>query len=214
MRHHGRRSGEMVGALLALLAGACTGDLGSGRGGGDGGARDAGGATNSGSTMDAARVDAGAGVDGGPGTDAATGVDAPGPTPDAGADGGALVCRPEPRDCSPAPVMMEDYCVRGTSCYLGDVQAAVRATISAHPEWFDSTGSCSIILDVGSFMDDVAARIVARGVCAIRDPNAPDEEVTLKYSNVFTENFDIVASTGCARYGDPIYTSTCFPAWW
>jgi len=60
----------------------------------------------------------------------------------------------------------------------------------------------------------VVADVVARGHCAIRDPNAPGEEITVKRDNGFSENFDIVASTGCARSGDAIYTGYCAPAWW
>lgn len=204
--------------VAATLAVGCDGTIGSNDDGGrrmDAGRADAGERADAGAMdatspdLDAAVLDA-AVLDATAPTDA--GIDAA--TPDAGVDSGILECRPEPRDCSPSSVTMEDYCIDGTSCYLATVQSAVRDTISAHPEWFDSSGSCSIILDVDAFMDAVVADIVAHGICAIRDPNAPGEEVTLKYSNVFTENFDIVASTGCARYGSPIYTSTCFPAWW
>lgn len=63
-------------------------------------------------------------------------------------------------------------------------------------------------------MNAVVDRAVAGGLCCIRDPNAPGEEVTVKYSNGFTENFDLVASTGCARYGSAICTGYCAPAWW
>lgn len=208
-------------ALAAvMLALGCDGTIGRNADGGprmDAGSRDA--ATDA-AGMDAQLPDAGtfeAGTfdAGGPdgGSLDASDLDAP-MRPDAGTDSGALECRPEPRDCSPSAVTMEDYCIDGTSCYLAAVQASVRGVIMAHPDWFDSTGPCNIILNVDAFMDAVVMEIVGRGICAIRDPNAPGEEVTLKYSNVFTENFDIVASTGCARYGSAIYTSTCFPAWW
>jgi hypothetical protein len=198
------------------LALGCEATIGPGS---DGGARmdagvvrpDAGGMDASVPDRDAANLDA-ANLDAAGSVDAPIGVDPF--APDAGTDSGVLECRPEPRDCSPSSVTMEDYCIDGVSCYLAVVQSAVRGAIMAHPEWFDSSGSCSIILDVDAFLDAVVADIVAHGVCAIRDPNAPGEEVTLKYSNAFTENFDIVASTGCARYGSAIYTSTCFPAWW
>lgn len=63
-------------------------------------------------------------------------------------------------------------------------------------------------------MDAVVADLGGRGLCVIRDPNAPREEVTVKYSNAFAESFDIVASNGCARTGAGIYTATCIPAWW
>lgn len=133
-------------------------------------------------------------------------------------DANTLDCIPEgPQDCSPGPGTGEGAeCFDGTSCYLMAVKAAVTGTIAAHPEWFstDNPAGCPFILDVDAFMDAVVADLVAGGLCAIRDPNAPGEEVTVKHDNAFSENFDIVASTGCARYGDAIYTSTCAPAWW
>lgn len=194
--------------VLVLSLSACSNELGSGR---DGGRRD-GGSPRDGS----APVDDGAM----PPSDGSTPADGAGPmdggiATDGGPDGGPpLVCFPATVDCSPSPVTMEDGCFDGTSCYLRNVQMSIRNVIAARPEIFMTTDVCEIILDVDAFMDAVVAELVAMGVCAIRDPNAPGEEVTVKTGNVFTENFDIVASTGCARLGDPIYTSTCTPAWW
>jgi len=137
---------------------------------------------------------------------------------DAPRDASGIVCpSTSPRDCSPGTgTGMADQCFRGTSCYLTQVQNAVRRTIDAHPTWFrtDAMIGCSIILDVPSYMNAVVSDLVGQGLCAIRDPNAPDEEVTVKHDNAFSENFDIVASTGCARYGALIYTGYCMPAWW
>lgn len=127
-------------------------------------------------------------------------------------------CQPTTgQDCSPGSGQgTADECFDGPSCYLSDVQAGVNGTISAHPEWFywDSNIPCWIILDLDNFMDSVVAHIQGQGLCAIRDPNAPGEEVTVKHDNAFSENFDIVASTGCARSGGLIYTGYCVPAWW
>ncbi len=117
-------------------------------------------------------------------------------------------------ECSPGSGTGEG-CFDATSCFLSKVQAAVNGCINDHPEWFDRSGSCAVIIcDINLFMNDVVARIVGQGLCAIRDPNAPNEEVTVKHDNAFSENFDIVASTGCARTGAAIFTSTCAPAWW
>jgi len=107
-----------------------------------------------------------------------------------------------------------DQCHDAPSCYVAMVQKAVNNQVATHPEWFDTSGTCPIILNVNAFLDGVVAEIVAKGYCAIRDPNAPNEEITIKRNNAFTENFDIVASTGCARSGAAIYTGFCAPAWW
>ena len=137
---------------------------------------------------------------------------------DAGVDAGPHVCGVNtPKDCSPGSGTGDvDQCFNGPSCYVSNVVKAVQAVIAAHPTWFDYNNqwTCPSILDVNSYMDAVAAHLVGQGVCAIRDPNAPGEEVTVKHDNVFSENFDIVASNGCARYGTAIYTGWCAPAWW
>jgi hypothetical protein len=170
------------------------------------------------------------------GSDAATAPDVlllpeAGPPPDAAADaasdaaadaadadasvhvcptGGAL-------DCSPGSGTGDaNQCFDGPSCWVSKVQKAVNTVVSQNPSWFDFNNqwNCPMILDVDSFMNAVVAQLVAVPLCAIRDPNAPGEEVTVKHDNAFTENFDIVASTGCARSGTAIYTGWCAPAWW
>lgn len=139
-------------------------------------------------------------------------------TPDVGVDAGPHVCTTNaPKDCSPGTGTGEgDQCSGGPSCFVTQVIKAVQKVVAAHPTWFDYANqwSCPNILDVDKFMDAVVADLVAQGLCAIRDPNAPGEEVTVKHDNGFSENFDIVASTGCARYGSGIYTGWCAPAWW
>ena len=133
-------------------------------------------------------------------------------------DASAHVCNaPTPLDCSQGSgTGMGDQCHDGASCFVQKVQKAVNDTVAAHPAWFDFNNqwSCPNILQVDAFMNAVVASLVSQGVCAIRDPNAPGEEVTVKHDNAFSENFDIVASNGCARSGAAIYTGWCAPAWW
>ena len=142
----------------------------------------------------------------------------PGGSAQSSGGGGAPMCPPVgPLDCSPGPGTAEaDRCAKGTSCFLANVKTAVVAVVNAQPSWFDynNPDNCPFILQMDAFMNAVVADLVVQGTCAIRDPNAPDEEVTVKHDNAFAENFDIVAASGCARYGDLIYTSTCSPAWW
>jgi len=136
----------------------------------------------------------------------------------ADADASAHVCATTAAlDCSPGTgTGAADQCFDGPSCYVTKVQNAVNAVVAQNPSWFDFNNqyNCPLILDVDSYMDAVVAKLVAGSLCAIRDPNAPGEEVTVKHDNAFSENFDIVASTGCARSGSAIYTGWCAPAWW
>jgi hypothetical protein len=129
----------------------------------------------------------------------------------------ARVCpmRGAPMDCSPGSGTGEAaQCRDGPSCFVGDVQRAVQNVLMSDPSNFDTSGACPRILDVQRFMNAVVTDLRSQDLCAIRDPNAPDEEVTVKRDNLFAESFDIVASTGCARFGAAIYTGYCAPAWW
>lgn len=109
-----------------------------------------------------------------------------------------------------------ETCFDGVSCFLDEVQAAVRGVIAGHPDWFrhDDTLSCDVVVvEVEVYRQAVVDALNARGdLCAIPDPNAGDE-IAIKYNNAYAENFDIHASTGCARYGAAIYNGTCYPAW-
>jgi hypothetical protein len=127
-------------------------------------------------------------------------------------DDGGLGCPPPGAlDCSPGTGSGED-CVFVESCFISSVQDAVRWVIANRPELFDTSGDCAIVLDAAAYQQAVADRIDDLGLCGIPDTNSV-EEVVVKYNNAYSENFDILASTGCARYGSLIYTSTCIPAW-
>jgi len=122
-----------------------------------------------------------------------------------------------PRDCSVGTgTGMADQCRDAPSCFLRTVQKAINGIVSAHPDWFDfvGPGGCPVIKNVDVFHDTVVSTVTADGLCIKRDPNAPGEEITVKWNNDFSENFDIVSSANCARSGDPIYTGYCAPAWW
>jgi len=100
------------------------------------------------------------------------------------------------------------------------VKQAVTSTMNDYPGWFqwDATHNCSVILGgdpgIGTFLDEVVARIQSHPLCAERDPNAPFQEITVKNNNDFSEQFALVASWGCPRYGDNIYRGCNVPAWW
>jgi len=146
------------------------------------------------------------------------GVDAgPDAGPDAGADAGIPCPSGGTLDCSPGSGSGDNStCHDGNGCFLSNVQSAVNSVVNNNPTWFDYNNqwSCPMILDVDAYMNAVVAHIANQNLCVIRDPNAPNEEVTVKHDNAFAENFDIVASNGCIRSGAGIYTSTCVPAWW
>jgi predicted outer membrane repeat protein len=136
---------------------------------------------------------------------------------DAGDPDGLWMCPPPGGlDCVTPGTGDGVTCFDGVSCFMDEVQAAVRGVIADHPDWFrrDDELSCEVVVVDGLvYRQAVVDALNARGdLCAIPDPNAGDE-VAIKYNNTYAENFDILASNGCARYGGAIYTSTCYTAW-
>ena len=213
--------------LAALLPLACSnGAIGDGAavGGGSSSASGAGGAASGGAAAGGFAPgghDGGTGGSGGAPGGAAPGGGAGGGAGGDGGSGGGAPPHPCPpvgaQDCSPGPGTGEaDQCTDAPSCFLSAVQGAVNGTIAAQPSWFawDDAHSCWGILELDLFLDAVVSSLESGGLCAIRDPNAPGEEVTVKHDNAYAENFDIVASFGCARSGAGIYTGYCAPAWW
>jgi hypothetical protein len=129
-------------------------------------------------------------------------------------DAGPSCPPPGPMDCSPGPGTGEGAeCYLGTSCFLREVQNAIRAVVDGNPSWFDASAGPTHVLEVELYMDAVVAALNAAGLCAIRDPNAGDE-IAVKWNNLASENFDILTASEDVRSGGGIYTSTCAPAWW
>ena len=86
--------------------------------------------------------------------------------------------------------------------FFGQVRAAIDRTKREHPEWFDG----DIAVEVGRYVDETVDNLRRMGFCALND----GEEVAVKNSNDFSEQFDIVSSRGAVIQ---IYTATCRPAW-
>jgi len=120
---------------------------------------------------------------------------------------------PGGQDCTPGsgnPAPAD--CGDGTSCFLSAVQQSVNATLAGNPTQFYQVpdhSNCLAPYDPVWFMDTVVAALQSKNLCARRDPPDSQEEVTVKLNNAYAENFDIVASWGCARTGSGIYTGFC-----
>src|SRR5687767_6371160 len=127
----------------------------------------------------------------------------PSPTPAPSPTPRAFVC--------PLPALTDDHrpCPQLSPQLQDHVNVAIDNVIRARPELFDlndSLGGTSVkVRDRQRYVDAVIAAIHAQGVCA-KDDN---EEIALKTSNDFNEQFNIWTSGGYTRRA---YITTCFPA--
>ena len=113
------------------------------------------------------------------------------------------------RDCSPGPG--GGYCPDGPSEFQGDVNAAIDATIAAHPEWFDTSvaGPGIHAENVNDYMQSVTDILYTGGLCA----SGPGEELNVKYNNDCCEAWDIVATPSDTEWlVRRHYVGNCLPS--
>jgi hypothetical protein len=111
-------------------------------------------------------------------------------------------------------------CDRGkTSRLLGQVEAAMDRLIQQRPQIFDLEDEAGAgtraykVLDVDAYFDGVVANLVAQGLCAQRDlDDAYQQTIFVKESNEYSEEFDLILSSGYMRRGSGTYRTSCTPA--
>ena len=109
----------------------------------------------------------------------------------------------------PALPDLHNTCPKLTPELSTYVNNAIEAVVAQQPQLFDfsnnlGTGSWKV-LDKQRYVDAVVAAIQAQGVCA-KDDN---EEIQLKNTNDFNEQYNIWTSGGYVRRS---YITTCIPA--
>ncbi len=105
-----------------------------------------------------------------------------------------------------------DDCSRDFPSFLDEVDQAINQLVQTNPEIFDLTdqrgGGGYRILSIGRYYVGVVENLEAMGFCAMFD----GEEVAVKNTNDFNDQYDIELSTGHIRRGEGSYTATCNPA--
>jgi hypothetical protein len=93
------------------------------------------------------------------------------------------------------------------------VDAAIDRVIAKHPEYFDMGDRMSAgqprILNPTAYLHAVPTELQAAGYCAIFD----GEEIAVKNTNNYSEQYHIWYSWGYVRRGGGAYRATCSPAW-
>jgi hypothetical protein len=91
--------------------------------------------------------------------------------------------------------------------FASQVHDAIDLLRQQHPEYF-ANDVCGIrVRDFGAYYVGVLANLNAAGLC----PGFDGEEVQVKDSNNFSEQYKIWVSNGCVKQNDQ-YRSTCSPA--
>lgn len=104
-----------------------------------------------------------------------------------------------------------DICSPESSGFLGQVDKAITRVTEQHPSLFDLRSTrcenCYLVRDAERFTEEVVKELERRGFCAVGG-----EEIGVKNTNAFNEQFDIILSSGHIRRGAGSYRVTCRPA--
>ena len=101
-------------------------------------------------------------------------------------------------------------CPRESPTFQDALEAAIDKVIDEHPEYFDlrsqrGTGLPRAV-DPTRYVNAVVYNLRVAGYCAYND----GEEVAIKSSNAFNDQFDILTADSFVRRS---YRTTCYPAW-
>jgi hypothetical protein len=117
--------------------------------------------------------------------------------------------------CGLAPLPdLHNQCPQLRPEYYGAVDDAIKATFKEHPELFDFTvvkggGIYSFkVLDRRKYTGAVVEKLHSYGYCAVDQK----EEIAVKKTQVFNEQYNIWTSDGFVRLPPGAYETTCFPA--
>ena len=107
---------------------------------------------------------------------------------------------------------VDTSCSRNSPNFLGDVDAAINLLGQQHPELFNfndtNGGDAWRVLDPDRFYAGVIANLQAKDYCAGFDL----QNLQVKNSNAFSEDYDILLSSSFVRRGASSYRQTCTPA--
>jgi hypothetical protein len=103
-------------------------------------------------------------------------------------------------------------CQRTSPSFLNEVDTAINQLVQQHPEVFDLTEQLGEggfkVVSPGQYYVGVMRNLQAMGFCA----NFDGEEMQVKNSNAFNDQYHIMISSGHVRRGASSYRTTCTPA--
>jgi hypothetical protein len=104
-------------------------------------------------------------------------------------------------------------CDRTSASFLDQVEASLDDITSSQPQLFDKSdakcGNCYKVLDPDEYISGMVARLQARGFCV----KPQGDELGVKNTNDFNDQYDILTADNYIRRGEGAYRATCRPAW-
>lgn len=108
-------------------------------------------------------------------------------------------------------------CGQSRSALLVELETAMDALVQQKPQIFDLSDESAAgpnaykVLDREAYLDGLVANLRAAGICSERDPDLL-ETIRAKSSSDFSEDYDVLLSSGHMRRGRGAYRQTCSPS--
>jgi hypothetical protein len=115
---------------------------------------------------------------------------------------------PGASSCARLGAGRDGNCRRDAPNFMGDVDAVLDQLIRERSNLFENTGGGLRVVSTGQFYVAFLQKLDQRGICAHFD----GEEVGLKNSDSFNDQFHMITSDLILRRGESSYRATCFPA--
>jgi hypothetical protein len=110
-------------------------------------------------------------------------------------------------------------CGRRNEALLAEVETAMDLLIQQKPQLFDLSDEYAPgtrayrVVDKEGYMDGLVANLRAAGLCSERDADdALQETIRVKDAPEFSEDYDVLLSSGHMRRGTGAYRQTCAPS--
>jgi hypothetical protein len=105
-------------------------------------------------------------------------------------------------------------CPYERAAFQDAVEQAIDNVIRTNPSIFDMRDNtcpqgCPRVLNSDAYWNAVTREMQRLGYCATND----GEELAVKNTNAWNDQYDIIAGSGYVRRGAGAYRSTCHPAW-
>jgi hypothetical protein len=138
----------------------------------------------------------------------------PDPTPTPKPDPTPAPGKPSRSSCSlPDSNPANPVCTDDPAQLLDYVESAITNVTDKHPEMFDfnnkKCANCYYVKDIDGYVSQVLSELGKMGLCALWD----GEEIALKESNNYSEQYDIILASGHIRRGPGCYRGVCRPSW-
>jgi hypothetical protein len=102
----------------------------------------------------------------------------------------------------------QERCSMDSPSFTNEVEASIDELFREKPQLFSAVSGGFRVNSTGQFLVGMIEKLDAKGLCA----NFDGEEVQIKSSNAFNDQYHLITSGQLLRRGRSIYRATCYPA--